>query len=343
MNADDLAARAASRRIVVLGGSLGALVAARECAKVGLPVTVLGAADPAETAIDRFSLRGGHVQALLAEVGLDGDVIPAPPITVPGAGSTSSPLPAESILGIPANPFAEDVRAVIGWRGAWRAYLDRLRPPLTIGAEQSLGRLVRTRMGARVHERLLEPAARAEYGVGADDINTDAAIPGLNAALTRVGSLSGAIAVLRGENPALGAPAATLRGGLATLAAALRDDLATLGAELVPAAHAIALQRAESGWIVTATVPAPEGEDTEVAGEMGDTAAERRWHADAVISAQTDSAVGPEAALGIATVGAAPGRRSLMHLIPDAIEVADGIRRTLLWGSDTVHPASDGS
>ncbi len=48
---------------------------------------------------------------------------------------------------------------IIGWGGAWRAFLDRVRPPLTIGKERSLGRLVRTRMGDAVLERLVAPVS----------------------------------------------------------------------------------------------------------------------------------------------------------------------------------------
>ncbi|CAI7572433.1 unnamed protein product, partial [Penicillium discolor] len=37
----DLAARAAQKHVVVVGGGVGGLVAARECAKVGMRVTLL--------------------------------------------------------------------------------------------------------------------------------------------------------------------------------------------------------------------------------------------------------------------------------------------------------------
>ena len=47
-------------------------------------------------------------------------------------GVDAVPLPRTGMLGIPANPLGEDVRAVIGWGGAGRAYLDRLMPVLRI-------------------------------------------------------------------------------------------------------------------------------------------------------------------------------------------------------------------
>ena len=55
----------------------------------------------------------------------------------------AAPLPKTGMLGIPANPLGDDVRRIIGWSGALRAYLDRLMPILTIGRAHSLGKLVR--------------------------------------------------------------------------------------------------------------------------------------------------------------------------------------------------------
>ena len=73
------------------------------------------------------------MRALVDELGL-GDAS-SPPARRGRAGSSAcpapgaAPLPEGGVLGIPENPFAADVRRVIGWRGAWRAYVDRLRPP----------------------------------------------------------------------------------------------------------------------------------------------------------------------------------------------------------------------
>ena len=44
-------------------------------------------------------------------------------------------LPDDSVLGIPENMFSDASRRILGTGGAWRAYVDRLRPPLTIGHE----------------------------------------------------------------------------------------------------------------------------------------------------------------------------------------------------------------
>jgi oxygen-dependent protoporphyrinogen oxidase len=134
-------------------------------------------------------------------------------------------------LGIPSNPLAEDVRRVIGWRGAIRAYLDRIRPVLTIGLEHNLGALVERRMGKAVLESLVAPVTRGVYSADPADLDVTRAAPGLNKALTTAGSLSGAVALLRSAAPA-GSNVEGLRGGMYTLVEAMLDELRRREAQL---------------------------------------------------------------------------------------------------------------
>src|SRR5690606_30249852 len=130
-------------------------------------------------------------------------------------GGIAAPLPKGGVLGIPAVAFAKDVVRIIGWRGAWRAYTDRMRPLLTIGQERSLGRLVRTRMGDLVHDRLVAPVTAGVYSANPDDIDVDIAAPGLNAEMSASGSLSGGVANLlgrRAERAAGKAPGSAVEG-----------------------------------------------------------------------------------------------------------------------------------
>ncbi|PRA78934.1 NAD(P)/FAD-dependent oxidoreductase [Microbacterium sp. MYb66] len=287
----DLAARAAEKHVVVVGGGIGGLIAARECAKVGMRVTVLEEADALGGAIRRVELdgvvvdagaesyatRGGTVRALVEELGL-ADRIVAPRAGgawlagIPGVGA--APLPVGGILGIPANPFQEDVRRIIGWSGVWRAYLDRVRPPLTIGHQLSLGRLVASRMGAKVRDRLVAPVTTGVYSASPDDVDVDVAAPGLNAALTRVGSLSGAVQALRedaaakatGVQAAAHAPGAAvegLSGGMSVLVDALADDLTGFDAAVRTGVRVRSVRKAGEIWTVEAEVssvaPVAEG------------------------------------------------------------------------------------
>jgi oxygen-dependent protoporphyrinogen oxidase len=273
--------------VIVIGGGVAGLIAARACARVGLSVTVLeatgvpgGALGSHEVAgltldsgAESFAVRRNAVAEFIDDLGLSAEVVapnPAgawlqlPDDRVPG-GSVSVPLPKAGVLGIPGSPLADDVRRVIGWSGAWRAYADRLMPVMTIGREHSLGELVRKRMGRRVLERLVEPVTTGVYSSAADDLEVDVVAPGLNAALTVTGSLSGAVLSLRAAAPA-GSNVAGLRGGMSRLVAALVADLRHYGAEIVTDAPVTALQRsgAEDAptWTVTCAAPtAPTATD----------------------------------------------------------------------------------
>lgn len=284
-DADDLLSTAHHTRVVVVGGGVAGLVAALECAKVGMPVTVLEASDRlggvvrsaeldgvrVDVGAESFATRGGAVADLIAELGLS-DAVVAPAgggawvAGLPHGGA--APLPAGGVLGIPANPFADDVRRVIGWRGAWRAYVDRLRPPLTIGHERSLGALVRRRMGPEVLDRLVAPVTTGVYSARPDDIDVDLAAPGLNNALTRTGSLSGAVGQLRGGATATpGAAVQGLAGGMTRLVDALRARLEDLGADLRTDMPVQSIERDGDGWLIVADpADSPVPADGPVAG-----------------------------------------------------------------------------
>jgi oxygen-dependent protoporphyrinogen oxidase len=267
--------------VIVIGGGVAGLVAARECAQVGLSVTVLEATDAVGGAVasqvvagltldsgaESFAVRRGVVADYLGGLGLSEEIVsPNPagawlrlPALRPGGEPVSVPLPKAGVLGIPGSPLADDVRAAIGWGGAWRAWCDRLLPVLTIGREHSLGELVRKRMGRRVLERLVEPVASGVYSAPADDLEVDVVAPGLNTALTTTGSLSGAVMALRGAAPAGAAGSAVggLRGGMARLVVALTADLERLGVHVITGATARFLAQTgtdeEPGWEVTVT------------------------------------------------------------------------------------------
>lgn len=317
----DLAARAAERHIVVIGGGIGGLIAARECVKVGMRVTLLEATDAVGGAIRRaeldgvvvdagaesYATRGGRVRALIEELGLaDRIVAPAAGSAwlagIPGIGA--APLPVGGILGIPGNPFQEDVRRIIGWSGAWRAYLDRVRPPLTIGHSQSLGRLVSSRMGARVRDRLVAPVTTGVYSASPDDVDVDIAAPGLNAALTRVGSLSGAVQTMRQESAdraakargaasregaalAPGAAVEGLDGGMTVLIEALVADIEKLGGVVHTGARVTQLTRTAEAWMVKAHADVAPVADA----VLGDAHTEEiEFAADGVVVATSEAA-----------------------------------------------------
>jgi len=287
------------RDVVVIGGGIAGLVAARECAHIGLKVAILEATDAVGGAVashevagltldsgaESFAVRQGSVADFVSGLGLTEQIVAPNPagawLCLPAHGGQgrngvfSVPLPKTGVLGIPASPLADDVRRVIGWGGAWRAYLDRLMPVLKIGREHSLGDMVEKRMGRRVLERLVEPVASGVYSAAAADLEVDVVAPGLNAALTTTGSLSGAVLALRSAAPA-GSAVGGLRGGMSSLVTALVADLEHFGTEIVTNMTVTQLARAgtpeKASWTVTGVMAMPADAVTET-GAVGETAA----------------------------------------------------------------------
>ncbi len=289
--------------VVVVGGGVAGLVAARQCLHVGLSVLVFEARDevggvvggavigatetsgadatgePADglrvdTGAESFATRNDAVATLATELGLEADIVTPNPagawIALPGdaAGPKLLPMPKTGVLGIPANPFAEDVRAVIGWSGAWRAYRDRLQPILRIGRATSLGQLVRSRMGDTVLDRLVTPISAGVYSADPDALDVDRVAPGLNQAMTRTGSLQGGVAQLAAERRAGGAIRG-FRGGMRGLVDALAGDLSYYAGDVRTGLRATGLTAVDGGgWVVNAdpTLPDPQGGGVLVAG-----------------------------------------------------------------------------
>jgi len=340
----ELAEKAARLRVAVIGGGVAGLIAAESIAAIGAHATVFEAQERAGGAVqagtadglafdagaESFAVRGGHVRALLAELGLDAQVVSPEPggAWVAGIPGGAAPLPRGGLLGIPANPFAEDVRRVIGWSGTWRAWLDRLLPPLTIGHDHSLGRLVRKRMGARVLDRLVAPVSTGVYSAHPDDIDVDVAAPTLNAALTRAGSLSGAVAeITGGSGKAPGAAVQGLAGGMSGLVDALVARIEMLGSEVRTSAQVEALERDDAGWTVRLAEQEQEQEHDVVAeDDLSAEPAEVLAGFDAVIVAADEPTARrllaphvPE--LAAVAVGDSP-RIEIVTLVLDAPELA---------------------
>lgn len=240
--------RAATGPVIVVGAGIAGLIVARDLARAGVAVTVVEAAQRVggqlgsirmagldlDAAAESFATRGGAVADLASELGLASDVVlpQAAPAWLIGARGRAHPLPAASVLGIPADPRADDVVAVIGRRAAWRAGLDAVMPMRRPEAYRTLGDLVRRRMGKRVRDALVAPVVRGVYSTTPDALTLPLASPGLPVALRSSRSLSEAVGRLRAASPA-GSQVAGIRGGVHRLATALERDARASGARIL--------------------------------------------------------------------------------------------------------------
>lgn len=253
-------------RAAVIGGGVAGLVAARRLALGGADVVLLEAGTrlggrvastriagvQVDTGAESFAVRGGAVRALIDDLGLGTDVQDPAGSAWVALDDRTVPLPVGGLLGIPSSPAASDVRRVIDTAGTVRAYADRLMPVLKVGRYDRLGPLVRRRMGDRVLERLVAPVVRNVYGVDPDEVPVEAIAPGLNAALTTAGSLSGAVLRLREAAPP-GAAAQGLAGGVHRLVAALTESLRGLGVDVRAESPVIGVHPAPYGGPITVT------------------------------------------------------------------------------------------
>lgn len=228
--------------VVVVGGGVAGLVAARDLAKGGANVVlvegsgVLGgmirrhtvAGIDLDMAADSFATRNDAVGRLAVELGLGNDVVTPDPRgawLMTRAGATF-PIPQTGLLGIPGSPMAADVLAVVGQKAAFRAQMDSLLPGPVGAKAASLGELVRRRMGDRVLDDLVVPIVAGVHSTHPDDLDPDRVAPGLRAALLREGSLARAVLALRARATA-GSAVQGLRGGIVRLVDELVADMET--------------------------------------------------------------------------------------------------------------------
>jgi len=228
--------------VVVVGGGVAGLVAARDLAKGGAHVVlvegsgVLGgmirrhtvAGIDLDMAADSFATRTDAVRSLAIELGLGNDVVTPDPrgAWLMTRDGRTAPIPQTGLLGIPGSPMAADVLAVVGQRAALRAQMDSLLPGPVGAKAPSLGALVRTRMGERVLDDLVVPIVAGVHSTHPDDLDPDRVAPGLRAALLREGSLARAVLALRARATA-GSAVQGIRGGIVRLVDELVADMET--------------------------------------------------------------------------------------------------------------------
>jgi oxygen-dependent protoporphyrinogen oxidase len=264
-------------RVLVIGGGISGLAAAWAIAG-RLPdadVTVLEAspsvggklqvAEVAGIAVDvgaeAMLARRPEGVGLIDELNL-GDAVIAPTTTAAQirAGGAIHPLPAKTMLGIPADVDAARASGVLTAAALERIAAEPDADPLEpLADDVAVGALVRARLGNEVTDRLVEPLLGGVYAGRADELSLHATMPTLFARLADGGSLVRAahgVVDTGSHDPAAGPVFASLTGGLARLPV----ELAASGRFAVRTSIMVrAIARTATGFrVTTGPVPAPE-------------------------------------------------------------------------------------
>ncbi len=255
-----------SGTVLIIGGGVAGLVAARTLAQEGFRVTVLEATAGTGGALHSNTLAGVAIDSgaeayavtrpetsrLVDELGL------TPIVVTPRRSDARLLLPDDiyamphAMLGVPTDLASENVVAILGDTESSRARNLDSQVPTSIAPDITLGALVRARMGDAVADRILTPVVAGVHAANPDLVESEAVIPGLLRALSETGSLASAAAKLRSASGVPGAAIVGLRGGMTTLVRALEMDVIQRGVVIAVNSPVDNVSRTPESWTVNA-------------------------------------------------------------------------------------------
>lgn len=258
-----------SAHVAVVGGGVAGLAAAYELGRLGHRVTVFEAGDrfggklhtapfagvDLDTGPDSVLARVPWALDLFRELGLDEEMVPQPPgFAYIWSRGELRRIPEGNVLGVPTDLDALAESGVVTPDAVTRAAEDLDRPDDRPEGDESVGSLIRRRLGDEVLERLVDPLLGGINAGDSDRLSLAAGAPQIAAAAR--GDHASLIEALRAQRaaapvPADGTPAPvfyTLRGGLGRLIEALVDHLRD--ADLRTSTPVTGLEPSGDGYVV---------------------------------------------------------------------------------------------
>ncbi|MBB5790896.1 protoporphyrinogen oxidase [Jiangella mangrovi] len=258
---------------------------------------------PVDEGAESLLARRPEAVDLARATGLGDDVVH--PASV-GAGLWSRgdvvPMPAGTVMGVPADPAGLGGVLTAGEVAAAIAR-DASPPGLAVDEDVAIGRLVRSRYGDAVADRLVEPLLGGVYAGRADELSLDATVPALGAAVREARTLGEAVAATAsaaGPSAPAGPVFAGLAGGVGRLPGAVA---AASGADVRTGVTVRSLERTAGGWrLVTGPVPAPVVLEADAVVVATPAAAAARLLATAAPAAAAELGAVEAASMAIVTV-----------------------------------------
>ena len=259
------AGRAAGADVVVVGGGVTGLTAARAAAVAGASVVLLEpdrlggkvqatAFDGGELdeAADAFLARVPEGVALCRELGIEGDLVsPAARRAYVWSAGALRPLPEGHVLGVPTDLEELAATGLVSAAGLEQARRDLADPLVAPAGDVAIGPFLRGRLGDEVVDRLVDPLVGGINAGAVDELSLAAVVPQLDAA-ARSGAAS-LVEACRAQRAAAADPTAPVffapRRGMGALVDALAADGRERGITVM-SASATHLERRDGGWDV---------------------------------------------------------------------------------------------